>query len=158
MRRIGTRLGSAIRMRMLTILRPTIWIRIHLRTPIPTPTNNATTRRSRPCRRGLPSCSTRARCVVVPGLAARSLGFSGLLKMFRSTSRRVGAPVRLPEPRLPMVAPVPRLSISAGTGTTVGSEKGDEPKGPMRPTAGVVGTSAGVRKITYELRSPRRGL
>jgi hypothetical protein len=80
----------------------------------------------------------------VPGLAAGSLEFSRLLKKFCSTScclglitlpriADVGAPERLPRPR---VQPALLPSISASARLTVGREKDDESKCPMRPAAG----------------------
>ena len=96
----------------------------------------------------------------VPGLAARSLGFSRLLKKFCSTSccvglgalprlGDVGAPPRLRPP--PMLLP----SISASARSTVGREKDDEPKGPTRPAAGGADASVGVRKMPRGSRSAR---
>ena len=105
----------------------------------------------------------------VPGLAARSLGFSKLLKKFCSTSccvglgalpriGDVGAPARLPRPKLPRVALVPPLppSISARARSTVGREKDEEPNGPTRPAGGGADASVGVRKIPRGSRSARR--
>lgn len=45
----------------------------------------------------------------------------------------IGVLARLPRLRLPRVAPVPLLSISAGARWFTGSEKDDKPKRPTRP-------------------------
>ena len=89
----------------------------------------------------------------VPGLAPRSLRFSGLLKKFCSTLccaglgappgiSDVGAPASLPRPG-PALLP----SISARVRSTVGSEKDDELKGPTRPAGGGADASGEVRKM-----------
>jgi hypothetical protein len=145
---------------------PSTCIRVRLRTP--TRTGTAPLVVLGPVPAGVPLTAAVAAVAApglaaeFPGLAARSLGFSKLLKKFCKTSCCVGlgAPPRLGDaggpPRLPRPPRALLPSISASARSTVGSEKDDAPKGPTRPPAGAADASVGVRKMPRGSRSARR--
>ena len=142
-------------------------IKIRLRTPTPTRTTTTTsaiTRRLPPCRRRLPSSSTRVHhrgCHTVLGIQEaleKALQHSCrlLLGALPRIKGRRTVHLRRPSPRLPSVAPEPGPSISASALSTITCK--DEPKDPTRSAASGAGVSVGVRKILCRSRSAPRVL